>query len=393
MSLQLISRSADLKALKDDGYEIEISSGHLVIHNVPYVNPKREVRYGTLSSKLDLAGDITVKPGTHIVLFAGEYPCDSQGRELDKIRHQSSRETIGEGLVVDHSFSSKPPEGYRDYHHKMTTYVGIIASHAEVIDPQVTARTFRTIESHDAESPFNYIDTASSRAGIYAISRKLDLENLAIIGLGGTGSYVLDLVAKAPVRTIHLFDGDYFLQHNAFRSPGAPSLEELKRFPKKVHYFKERYAPMRRNIIANDFHIDASNLELLDGMDFVFLCIDRGDLKLPIIEKLEALSVPFVDVGLGVELIEDQLQGIVRVTTSTATKRDHVRANKRIGFTGGGADALYAKNIQIADLNALNAALAVIKWKKLFGFYRDLEQEHFSAYTIDGNALINEDLP
>jgi len=49
------------------------------------------------------------------------------------------------------------------------------------------------------------------------------------------------------------------------------------------------------------------------------------------------------------------------------------------------------KNIQIADLNMLNAAFAVIKWKKLLGFYKDLENEHFSTYTVDGNLLVNED--
>jgi hypothetical protein len=48
-------------------------------------------------------------------------------------------------------------------------------------------------------------------------------------------------------------------------------------------------------------------------------------------------------------------------------------------------------NIQVADLNALNATMAVIRWKKLFGFYADLEQEHFAAYTVDGNATANDD--
>ena len=64
---------------------------------------------------------------------------------------------------------------------------------------------------------------------------------------------------------------------------------------------------------------------------------------------------------------------------------------KRIGLSGGAADGLYSRNIQIAELNALNAALAVIKWKKLLGFYRDLEHEHFNTYTLDGNLIINED--
>jgi len=54
------------------------------------------------------------------------------------------------------------------------------------------------------------------------ITRRLELEKVAIIGLGGTGSYILDLVAKTPVKEIHLFDADALLNHNAFRHPARP---------------------------------------------------------------------------------------------------------------------------------------------------------------------------
>jgi hypothetical protein len=80
------------------------------------------------------------------------------------------------------------------------------------------------------------------------------------------------------------------------------------------------------------------------------------------------------------------------VTTSTPTQRDHVAAKQRIAFSDGDGNNEYDKNIQIADLNALNAALAVVKWKKLFGFYLDIDKEHHTTYTVDGNCLINEDL-
>jgi hypothetical protein len=391
MSPPLISRSPDLARLKEDGYEVEIRANHLVLRNVPYVNAKREEKRGLLVSTLNLAGQVTAKPDTHVALFAGEHPCDRHGRPLTKIVNGSSRQSLGDGLVVDHSFSSKPASGYRDYHHKMTTYADMLSSHAAAIDPTATAKTFRVIEAEDPNSVFEYLDTASSRAGIYALSQKLALPRVAIIGLGGTGSYILDLVAKTPVHEIHLFDGDHYLQHNAFRSPGAATLAELRTAPKKVHYFRDRYAPMRRNIVAHDFHIDAANVDCLNGMAFVFLCVDRGDAKLPIIEKLEALGVPFVDVGMGIDLVDDKLQGIVRTTTSTNRMRAHLRDKKRIGLSGVAAENLYAKNIQIADLNALNAALAVIKWKKLFGFYLDLDDEHHCTYTLDGNMLLNED--
>jgi hypothetical protein len=91
---------------------------------------------------------------------------------------------------------------------------------------------------------------------------------------------------------------------------------------------------------------------------------------------------------MGIELTENALGGNVRVTTSTAQKRDHPRS--RVSFEDVPGDDDYNRNIQIADLNALNAALAVIKWKKLFGFYRDLKHEHHSQFSIDTNLLLNE---
>lgn len=62
---------------------------------------------------------------------------------------------------------------------------------------------------------------------------------------------------------------------------------------------------------------------------------------------------------------------------------------ERIPFDEGPADE-YRTNIQIAELNMLNAAFAVIKWKKLWGIYDDLEKEHHSTYTIDVNMLLGD---
>lgn len=395
MSKQLIDLNPDLKRLRDEGYDVEVRSNYLLIKQVPYVNSRKEIKFGIIVSELSVAGDLTTTIKDHTVYFAGEHPCDKNGAALTKIINKSEQKTLDHELIVHHYFSCKPAGAgcYKDHYDKMTTYVTIISSPAHLINASVTAKTFPVIESKEGETVFKYIDTASSRAEINIVTRKLELGMVGIVGLGGTGSYVLDLVAKTPVKKICLFDRDKFSQHNAFRSPGAPSIEELKKEPQKVTYFKEKYSNMHRNIVANDCYIDISNVDQLQGMDFVFLCLDRGEEKKLIVEKLEKFNIPFVDVGMGVQLIDDALQGILRVTTSTGAKREHVKNKKRIPFSNGDGDDEYSRNIQIADLNALNAALAVIKWKKLFGFYTDLENEHFSAYTIDGNALINEDQP
>lgn len=394
MSPRPISRSADLQGLVDDGYEVGIDSGHLVIHNVPYVDQHCEVRRGKLVAELALAGDTTTRPRTHVVMFAGSHPCDSNGKPLGKIKHQSQHKQISGELSVDHSFSSKPvgSNGYDDYYHQMTTYIAIIEGPARALDPSATARTRGVVESGE-EGVFNYADTASSRAGITALSDKLADHKVGIIGLGGTGSYVLDSVAKTPVPDIHLFDGDEFLQHNAFRSPGAPTIEELRERPNKAKFWAARYAPLRRGIHAHAFHITAENAGCLDplGLGFVFVCIDQADAKRPIIARLEELGIPFIDVGMGLELTDGKLHGQLRVTTSTPERRNHVHEKKRIGLNGGDADGVYSHNIQIAELNQMNAAQAVIRWKKWCDFYLDLEGEHHSIYILDGNLLINED--
>lgn len=394
MSQRLISHSPDLKRLRDEGYDVEVRSGYLLMKQVPYVNSAQEIKYGILVSELSLAGDVTTAPGTHVAHFAGEYPCRRDGSAIDQIRNQSARTSLSPNLEIDHTFSSKPTTAgrYADYYEKMTTYAAIISSPAQSIDPTLTVKTFPVMVAAEDESVFVYTDTASSRAGIGAVAAKLEVGKVAIAGLGGSGSYVLDFVAKTPVREIHLFDGDAFLQHNAFRSPGAPSVDELREHPLKTVYWRDRYSWMRRGIFAHGSYLDASNVHELQTMDFVFLCLDKGPIKELIVETLEAAGVAFIDVGMGVYRGPgDSLGGILRVTTSTADQRGHVREKKRIPFGEGDDDNEYARNIQIAELNALNAALAVIKWKKLCGFYLDLEHEHHSTYTIDGNMIINED--
>jgi len=122
-------------------------------------------------------------------------------------------------------------------------------------------------------------------------------------------------------------------------------------------------------------------------MGFVFLCMDAGPTKRLIVENLEAWGLPFIDVGMGVQLVNGKLRGGLAVATSLPENREDAR--KRISFTDAAVENEYDRNIQIAELNALNATLAVIRWKKSCGFYHDFQQEYFSSYTIDGNVLVN----
>jgi ThiF family len=392
MSRRLFDLNPDLKRLRDEGYNVQIRNGFLIMQDVPYVNSNKEIKRGFLATPLLLANDKTQPPDNHTIHFGGEYPCDQFGRTIERIRANDGPVDIGGQLKADRTFSAKPqPSGrYENYYDKITTYADILSGPARSLDPGVTAKTFPVIAADDSESVFRYVDTASSRAEIAAISDKLKMKRVAIVGLGGTGGYVLDLVAKAPVEEIHLFDGDIFFQHNAFRAPGAASGEDLEQRPSKVHYFQRLYDKMRKGIVPHAEYITSHNLNVLEGFDFVFLCMEGGD-KAGIVKRLEEYKIPFIDVGMGLYVNEGSLGGIVRVTTSTEARRNHVWEKKRIPFAVNADRNEYDLNIQIADLNALNAALAVIRWKRLLGFYLDQEHEFFSTYTIGGNDIANED--
>lgn len=392
MSSELISRSPDLQRLQDEGYEVEVRSGYLLLHSVPYVNSNCEIQVGIIATNLTLNNDRTQKPGDHQVWFAGEQPCNRDGSSISGIGCRTATQTLCEGLEVHHRFSCKPLGGYPDYYAKMTRYMEIISNQAKAIDASVDACTFKPIKASDEESVFFYTDSASSRAGIAGLANKTAMDKVAFIGLGGTGSYGLDLVAKTHVQEIHLFDGDKFFQHNAFRAPGAASLNVLSKKLSKVNYYADIYGQMRRGIIPHEIYINDETVEQLAGFDFVFLCVDKPAVRKTVSDFLHEQKIPFVDVGMDVKMIEEQqcLLGVCRVTLSTPDKSDHY--TRHVSLAENTADDLYRSNIQVADLNSLNAAMAVIKWKKYCGFYQDCYKEHQSVYAINTHQLTRDEM-
>lgn len=395
MSAIQINLSADLQRLQGQGYDLQIVHGvakHLLVHGVPYVNVRCEVARGTLVTPLELdANNATVNPlGNHQTWFIGDQPCHKDGRPLVEIIVEAGERNLGDEVVVNYGFSSKPRNGipYADYFAKMTRYIEIISNPARALDPTVNARERTAIAEDVISDVFHYADTATTRCKIGAAAGRLKLSGIAIVGLGGTGSYILDLVAKTHVTEIHLYDDDIFDVHNAFRAPGAPSREDLTKYS-KVTYFAEIYSRMRKGIVPHEEKITAENIATLAGFNFVFVCVDKPAARKVILEGLQSSGVPFIDVGMDVRALRDgTLVGLLRTTLGTQEKTDHIAM--RVSFADGNADDVYDAAIQVADLNSLNATLAVIKWKKHFGFYGDDQHEHHSIYTISTHALTKD---
>lgn len=377
MSAAVINLNPDLKRLQDEGYELEVREGCAIIYHVPYLDSSGTVQLGTLVSPLNMCGD-RVKCNNHTIYFQGAVPHHKDGKRMDAIYHSPANNMLG-GVPVAMMFSNKPAGGYRDYYEKFTRYISLLSAEAQAVDPSVTAATFKRVVTED-DSVFCYDDTNASRAAITGFSDGLKNQKIGIIGLGGTGSYILDQVAKTPVAEIHLYDGDVFCQHNAFRAPGAPPKELFSQQPMKVDYFRDVYSQMHRHIFAHGYNLDVENLSELQNLNFVFLAMDSGPSKRVIVDFLSKKHISFVDTGIDVRKTPKSLIGIVRSTRSVGGDLHAIEEN--VSFEQADKD-LYASNIQVADLNAMAALRAVIQWKHYSSFYSDSTDSENCIFSTD----------
>ncbi|MCK9625582.1 MAG: ThiF family adenylyltransferase [Bacteroidales bacterium] len=386
-SREIIENSPDLKQLFNDGFEVCIKHAHLLISNVPYLDHEKKIKRGTLIFPISMSTPVTVSPPSdHTAHFAGSRPHYADGTPINGIINSDTTTKLADGIVSSFYFSSLPNIKDPDYAIKVRRYLENLSNPAKEIDATVTAQTRRIIENEDDNSPFVYQDTNSGRAQIVTISDKLKNLRIGIIGLGGTGSCILDLVSKTPVKDIHIFDDDEFSLHNAYRAPGAPTFDELSKRSLKVSYLSEIYSRLHKGIKEYPERICSENMTKLNGLDFVFLCVDPSQDKALIVDFLVQENIPFVDTGIDVQKKSDELIGMVNLITVTPDHHSHIG---KIPTKDGGDNELYDSNIQIIELNMLNAIAAVIRWKKYYKFYHDERCEHESCYTIGPNMISN----
>lgn len=390
MLQQLISLNSDLQKLQSEGFDLEIRDGQIYIHHVPFLNSKQEICAGTLAFTYSAQGNILAPPSDHTAHWIGSKPYTITGHEVPSLINKQVNGWNGHAETYFLSLYRDGQSGrpYSDFYVKATFYFNTIAGHAFQKNRVEADKIRRMITATPEEDVFNYQDTNSARAGIIGLSNKMKGKNVAIIGIGGTGSYLLDLIAKTPVAEIHLFDDDIFSTHNAFRAPGAATMEDLKHGMSKVEYFSTIYSAMHRHIIPHTERIMEGNISQLFSMDMVFVCVDSVKVRNFISRHLAEQNIPFIDSGLGVEIRSDgNLAGQIRCTTFDGKYGDHL--SKSFGTEEIEDDGVYNTNIQVAELNNLAAILMVIRWKRQLGFYAN-DKSHCieEVFNIAANRIL-----
>lgn len=392
MSQELICHNPELQRLQSGGFEIEVRGGLLIVHHIPYLNCKTEMLSGTLAMALNTSGNTVVRPHDHTAYWIGQQPCNSDGSIVPSLVNGPRRYNLGRGLISDYYLSCYPDStsGYKNYYDKVMVYYNTISAAALNYDKHKFLQLKGSGKVRSAGSVWRYDDTNASRAGIIGINERMLGYKVAIIGLGGTGGYLLDYLAKTEVAEIHLYDEDVFNTHNAFRAPGAPSIEQLNSQPFKVDYFGEIYGRMHTGIIPHRIRITKDNISELDDKDMVFICIDNPSVRNFISTYLADHNLSFIDSGMGLECSNDRLSGLVRVTEGFYGHYNHLKEAYVESVTDGEED-MYKSNIQIAELNSLAAALSIIQWKKMLGVYNDYSDGSMNfIYSVSGNSITHQ---
>lgn len=368
MLIALANHNADIQQLLEKGYALRIDGAHLVVRDIPYLDSNRTLQTGALVAKLVFIDKVRVTQDDHQVYFAGGVPCRLDGNPIPNLGGGATSIALTKtDVVVQRSFSNKPPNGFANFFDKITHYMNVISGPA-MASHKASPFTFRVDEEVIGESVFRFHDTLTSRAEISDLSALFKEDVVAIIGLGGTGAYVLDFMVKTPVKAIKGFDGDAYHVHNAFRSPGH--LLEVDLGANKADVYKRRYDNFREGLTLTQKYIDRTCAADLEGVTFAFVCVDKGSVRAEILNLLISLGIPFIDVGMGLNRKQGSLAGTLR-TTYFSLERGVQTLGEQLVDLSDNPDDIYRRNVQLAELNAMNACLAVVRYKQLRGFYVD----------------------
>lgn len=386
---KLVSHNEDLERLAKKGFAVGFDQGLLIVRDIPYLDEQKQLHWGAIVAKLIDVDGSKVQQDDHQIYFAGTVPHNVDGTPVQNLGGGACSLPLSPEItdvVVQRSFSNKPmpAASYNDFFHKIETYVGFIsgpAMHLHNANPY----TFRVVETIP-DSVFNFHDTLTSRAGIRDLAQEFSEDVVAVIGLGGTGSYLLDFLVKTTVHEIRAFDNDDYHVHNAFRSPGR-LLDDGELGKKKAEVYQSRYENFRKGLDIQAKFIDSSSEAELDGVTFAFVCVDKGSSRSAIFDLLIAKKIPFIDVGLGLDRKHGSINGMARVTYYSVEDAEKVK-EQSLAELNDRPDDLYQDNIQISELNALNAALAMVKFKQIRGFYYENPVEYHRLFEVCDRTLV-----
>lgn len=375
----------ELVELKNRRFSLSWVSGHIVVNDIFYLNEAGELGKGKLAVPLNLITPEKLgAPKNHQMFWSGSDPYFLTGDKIPLGKGSANVDLAGTKYTKN--LSNKPPDKKFESYTELIEHYTYLISGPAMDKFNVDPLTGAEYDVPEENSAFKIHDTFSAKAEITDLNQFLGKDKIAIVGLGGTGSYVLDFMAKTPVHSIDAFDFDVFEVHNGFRSPGEVVGDDFG--STKVDVYKRKYDNLKHRLTFHSKKVTGEDDEFFKGITFAFICIDDGESRAKICDMFIRMKIPFIDVGMGIEKENGSLDGLIRTTVFTDENID--RARSEIPTDKVEEEGAYRVFVQIAELNALNASIAVICYKKFRGFYCNENQYYQNIISLGSSNWIGE---
>ena len=228
---------------------------------------------------------------------------------------------------------------------------------------------------------------------------------VGIVGLGGTGSQVVQNLAHLGVKSFLLVDDDRVEASNLPRLAGVKWWDPLLRRTKgqvsrRLIRSIQRRANIRRfgNLRASD------SLQALGDVDLIIGCVDNDGARLILAELAASRLRPYLDIGVGIESREGQMQSMGGRVAFYIPPGPCLACADDLDFAEAGAD-LEAENLRririergyaherevepaLMPLNTVMVGLAMLEFLAFATGLRRVEK--FFRYDSLGNAVVRQ---
>lgn len=356
------------------GWTIEARQNQIVVGEVPYRTQDGEsgrcrVSVDTEDDGLSMRAPENGQGAAHAATLSGVAGGSA---------YQANGERVGNVLWTDDAsvcvISIKRDEGeYANAWHALFVYAATVAGEVGVEQREHVPRPFKfDVLGEDSLEVRGWRDRETG-------------QKVGIVGLGGVGLWILDLMSKTDVAEIRIWDGDDIEGRNLLRAPGWAGQGAIGK--NKAEHFGARYGKVRTGIsIFPDYWQSDASVDVFRDLTFVFVAVDKTSARTALCETLERIGMPFVDVGMGIERRQGRVRGSCQVFFSGEDS-----SRWRVGIpTAEGAGERDYYELQLADMGALNAALAVGMWRRHIEQYEEEEKDWLVRYVVEGNALLKK---
>ena len=207
-------------------------------------------------------------------------------------------------------------------------------------------------------------------------------EKIAVVGLGGVGAWIADLLAKADVAEVHGWDADVIEEKNIIRMPGAVNPCWIGK--PKARWFEETYRQIHCQVCGHAENVTDQNAkEICTNTTFGFVAVDNDEGREIACNAMAEVGIPFIDVGIALDRRDGQVTASIRLTTVWPHDDAWRKAIPKVGKAG---QDVYGK-LELPDLAASAAGWAVQSWRKMRGQMAQDKASECMMYRAETNMI------